>query len=84
MRIRIAILDISIPVLKTNACAFVHSVLMKQLIHVHIHVHNSILLLSPFLRLSLLSLFSFFFPYATVLYTYFPCIYVFVFKCSLC
>ena len=28
-------------------------------IHVHLHVHNSILLLSPFLRLSLLSLFPF-------------------------
>ena len=33
--------------------------ILVQLIHVHIHVHNSILLLSPFLRLSLLSLFPF-------------------------
>ena len=35
-----------------------------------IHLHNSILLVSPFLRLLLLSLFP---SNASVLYTYFPC-----------
>ena len=39
---------------------------------IHLHVRNSILLVSPFLRLLLLSLFPFL-SNASVLYTYFPC-----------
>ena len=47
--------------LSRRGCLYIYTIvcILVQLIHVHLHVHNSILLLSPFLRLSLLSLFPF-------------------------
>ena len=60
--------------LSRHSCLYNIICILVQLIYVHLHVHNSILLLSPFLRLSLLSLYiSLSFPNASVLYTYFPC-----------
>ena len=57
------------------ACIILYIRILVQLIYnVHLHVHNSIQLLPPFLRLSLLLLYiSLSFPNASVLYTYFPC-----------
>ena len=53
-------------------CHVYSASLYSLYIIVHLHVHNSILLLSPFLRLSLLSLFPFF-SLMLVCYTHFPC-----------
>ena len=61
--------------LSRRGCLYIYTIvcILVQLIHVHLHVHNSIFLLSPFLRLSLLSLFPFLsLMLVCYIYTYFP------------